>query len=80
MPASQSLRESGKHVRKSIKGDFQKILKELLQNDAFQFTPKRKYRHYANIKTSILAGFDMRQMFEWINAHKKYMILNRRAR
>lgn len=73
-------KRSGRHVRKSTKGDFQKIVNELVQNNAFYYTPRRMYRHYARMKSSILLGFDMRKMFTWINAHKKYMILNRRAR
>lgn len=73
-------KRSGKHVRKSIAGDFQKIVNDLLQNKAFYHTPGRVYRCFARMKTSILDGFNMRKMYKWINSHKKYMILNRRAR
>ena len=70
----------GKHVRKSTKGDLGNIVKELVSNKAFIFTPGRRYRFFSRMNSSILTGFDMRKMYCWINNHKKYMILNRRAR
>ena len=73
-------KRSGEHVKKSTKGDFEKIVNELVKYKAFHHTPGRRYRYYRRMKSSILSGFDMRKMFTWINEHKKYMILNRRAR
>lgn len=73
-------KRSGDHIKKSAKGDLEKIVKELLEQKAFTYTKDRRYRHYRNVAPSLLSGFDMRSMYTWINQHKKYIILNRRAR
>jgi hypothetical protein len=73
-------KRSGKHIKKSSSRDTEKIVMELIENDAFTFTEGRKYTSYSNMKPSILCGVDMQKMFHWINEHKKYMILYRRAR
>jgi hypothetical protein len=59
-------KRSGKHVKKSTKGDIGKIVKELVTNDAFTYTQGRKYRYYRVIQPSMLLGFDMSNMFFWI--------------
>ena len=71
---------AGKHVKKSTAGDVEKIVNELVINKAFTCTPGQRYSYFSNVKRSMLYGFDMQKMFSWINAHKKYMILNRKAR
>lgn len=73
-------RRSGKHVKKSTKGDLAKLVHELVSHQAFCHTPGRKYSFYKNIKPSILNGFNLHKAFIWIEEHKKYMILNRNAR
>ena len=73
-------RRSGKHVKKSTKGDLAKVIKELVHHQAFSHTPGRKYFFYKNIKPSILNGFNLHKAFRWIKEHKKHMILNRNAR
>lgn len=73
-------RRSGKHIQQSTENDTGKLVNELVANDAFTFTPGRKYKFYDKIKPSILCGFNMQKMFEWINDHKKEMALYRRAR
>ena len=73
-------RRSGKHVKKSTKGDLAKVVNELVHQRAFCHTPGRKYTFYKNIKPSILNGFNLHKVFLWIDDHKKYMILNRHAR
>ena len=78
--AMSAFKRSGKHVQKSVKGDLAKIVNELISNKAFHHTPGRKYHHYAQVKPSILCGFDRQKMFHWIHDHKKYMILHRHAR
>lgn len=78
--AMSVFKRSGRHVQKSVKGDLTKIVNELTTQKAFHHTPSRKYQHYANIKPSILSGFNMQKMFHWIEEHKKHMILHRRAR
>ena len=71
---------AGRHVKKSTVGDLEKIVNELVINKAFTCTPGRRYSCFSHVKPSLLTGFDMQKMFLWINAHKKYMILNRKAR
>lgn len=73
-------KRSGKHTKRSTRKDLEKIVNSLIENNAFTFTQGRKYSSYANMKPSILCGFNMQKMFHWINEHKKYMILHRRAR
>lgn len=73
-------KRSGRHSKKSTTGDLNKIVKELVSQNAFTYTSGRSYRCYAGIKSSLLSGFDMRKMYTWINKHKKNMILGRHAR
>ena len=72
-------KRAGEHFKKSTAGDLQKIVNELVNNKAFTCTPGRRYSYFSHVKPSILCGFDIQKMFAWINAHKKYMILNRKA-
>jgi hypothetical protein len=67
-------KRSGKHSKKSSRKDLEKIVNALIENNAFTFTQGRKYTSYANMKPSILCGFNIQKMFHWINEHKKYMI------
>ena len=71
---------AGKHVKKSTLGDLEKIVNELVINKAFTYTPGRRYSYFSHVTPSLLYGFDMKKMFSLINTHKKYMILNRKAR
>ena len=73
-------KRSGRHVQKSTTNDLRKLVQELLNHRAFTYTPGRCYRFYSDISPSILNGFDVKKMYDWINDHKKYLILNRRAR
>ena len=73
-------KRSGKHIKKSTKGDLEKVVNELLTQKAFYHTPGREYTFYKNIKPSILNGFDLHKLYMWINEHKKHMIFNRHAR
>lgn len=73
-------RRSGKHVATSSKDDLLKVVKELLNERAFDVTPGRKYHHFKNIKQSLLQGLDLQKLFTWINEHKKNLVLHRRAR
>ena len=73
-------KRSGDHIKQSTKGDLEKIVKELLEQKAFTYKRDRRYTHYRNVAPSLLSGFNMQKMYSWINQHKKFMILNRRAR
>ena len=43
-------RKAGKHVKKSTKGDLAKVVKVLVDHQAFSHAPGRKYFFYKNIK------------------------------
>ncbi|XP_028404057.1 uncharacterized protein LOC114526731 isoform X1 [Dendronephthya gigantea] len=73
-------KRAGRHVKTSTQGDLKKIVNELVVNNAFTCTPGRRYSVFKHVKPSLLSGFDMHKMFTWINNHKKFMILNRKAR
>ena len=73
-------KRAGKHVKRSTQGDLEKIVNELMIHKAFTCTPGRRYKYFTNVSSSLLTGFDMKKMFSWISAHKKFMILNRKAR
>lgn len=73
-------KRSGKHITKSAKGDLLKIVNELLQEKALHLTPGRRYKHFKDMKQSLLHGLDLQKLFTWINEHKKNLVLHRRAR
>ena len=73
-------KRSGKHARKSCSGDLKKIVNELLFQKAFAKTPGRSYGAYSGIKPSIVSDFNLQKFYGWINDHKNYMILHRKAR
>ena len=73
-------KRSGKHVKSSSKNDTEKIVNSLVENRAFTFTSGRMYKSYAHVKPSIISGFNLQQLYQWINEHKKFMIFYRRAR
>lgn len=70
----------GKYIKKFVVNDIEKIVKELVVNKVFICILGRKYNFYLNMKLSILCGFNLQKMFNWISDYKKYMILNRRVR
>lgn len=74
------IRRSGKHVMRSSRADLERIVGELLSQQAFLWTPGRTYHHFHNIKSSLLEDFDLQEMFRWIDRHKKNIELGRRAR
>ena len=73
-------KRSGKHARKSCGADLKKLVNELLLQNALTKTPGRSYSFYSGIKPSLLSDFDLQKCYGWINDHKKYMILHRKAR
>ena len=74
------LRRSGRHVAKSGDEDLKKIVQDLLQHKALQYTPGRAYQHFHDMKSSFLSNFDIQDMHRWIDNHKKYIEVKRRAR
>jgi hypothetical protein len=73
-------KRSGKHARKYCSADLKKLVNELLLQNALTKTPGRSYSFYSGIKPSLLSDFDLQKFYGWINDHKKYMILHRKAR
>ena len=71
---------SGKHVAKSASKDLQMVIDELLHQQALIKISGRSYHFYGGFKSSLLAGFDLQKMYNWINHHKKQILLQRRAR
>ena len=71
---------SGKHVKKSTKGDFENIVAELVHQRAFYHSPGRKYFSFKNMKSSLLCGLNLQMLFNWVDEHKKFVIFNRYAR
>ena len=74
------LRRSGKHVVKPADQDLKKVVQDLVNQKDMQYTPGRAYQHYHGIKSSFLWDFDLQDMHKWINNHKKYIEIRRRAR
>ncbi len=74
------LKQSGKHVQKKYSSDLNKIVKELVVNNAFRSMKGRSYKCFSGCSASLLDGFDLRDMFSWINSHKKYIYLKKSAR
>lgn len=71
---------SGKHSHTSVITDLQKVLQELVEQQAFKWTPGRRYYHYSNCKSSILQDFNLQNMFNWIDQHKKNIVKGKKAR
>ena len=79
--SSMSLYErSGKHTRRSQKADMAKIVKQLMSQDALTKTPGRSYGYFSKFKPTLLHDFDLQKFYTWINEHKQYMTLHRKAR
>ena len=74
------LKQSGLHIQKKCLGDLNKIVNELVVNNAFKCCAGRSYRHFKDCPPSLLSNFDLHGMFKWINEHKKNIFLNKTAR
>ena len=73
-------KRSGKHVRQSRRNDLVKVVQNLVESKAFEFTNGRTYKHFTNMKASLLEDFSISEMFKWVNEHKKHVYLNKCAR
>ena len=65
------IKRSGKHVKQCDNADKLKVVRELMSQKAFTFTPGRSYRTFNNCKNSLLADFDIADCYQWITTHKK---------
>jgi len=63
------IRRSGEHYEISIASDLQKIAVEIVSQKAFNWTPGCGYEQ-----------FDLQDMFQWINKHKRNIVCARKAR
>jgi hypothetical protein len=73
-------RRSGHHVQHSRRNDLVKVVQNLVDNKAFEFTNGRTYKKLTEIKASLLEDFSVSEMFKWINEHKKNVYLKRCSR
>jgi hypothetical protein len=73
-------RRSGKHYCRSVAADLQKIVKELLDQNALVFQEKRDLSHFQGFQDSLLSNSDLRSLFKWITTHKKNVHLKKCAR
>lgn len=73
-------RRSGHHYEIEATSDLQKVVTELITQKAFCLTPGRGYGHFTDIDSSLLDGFDLNDMFRWINNHKKNIVKARQTR
>ena len=71
------IKRSGKHVTKTTTVDLDKIVDQLVSLNAFSDTENRKYKHFCDIKSSIISDFDSSALFKWINNHKKKIHLSK---
>ncbi len=74
----KEIRRSGKHVEANLTNDLKKILHELIDQKALRVTPGRKYDGFLNVPPTLLAGFDVHDMYKWIQDHKK-LVKNHKA-
>ena len=66
-----TLRSYSKHKKGLNSIDLQKIVAELMENQAMEVKSGRKYKHYSNVDQSLLHGFNLSETFKWIEQHKK---------
>lgn len=73
-------KRSGRHVASSSDNDLKKVVGELVIQRAMHYTPGRQYQHFTGMKSSFLWNFNIQDLHKWINNHKKYIEIRRRAR
>ena len=71
---------SGKHTIASADKDLHKIIKELVKNNALQYTKNRQYKSLNCTQTSLIEDLDVHQMYTWIESHKKNLSMKRGKR
>ena len=74
------IRRSGKHYEISVASDFQKNAVEIISQKAFTWTPGRSYEQFKDMDSTLLEHFDLQNMFQWINKHKRNIVCARKAR
>ena len=73
-------KRSGKHTQENAAKDLQKIVKELVKEEALTYKKGRKYKAYNGMNASLLDDFNWHSLYAWIEEHKRNISLNRSAR
>lgn len=71
---------SGRHSAAKATSDLKKIVKQLMDCRALKKTPGRKYKHYNNVRSSLIADVDISGLFKWIGDHIKMVKQKKVAR
>ena len=74
------MKKSGKHTVRSDSKDFMAILNNLVANNAMEFTSGRSLNNFNGILSDPLGKIDIHALYLWINDHKKYISLDKKAR
>lgn len=78
--AMKVIRRSGKHSCKSAEGDLQKVVSQLLKENAMSSTNRRSYKVCKEMSACMLENLDMHAMYSWINDHKQNIYETKLAR
>ena len=74
------IKRSGKHVKQAVKKDLMKLVNELIEQNALTETSGWKYSHFPGVPNSLLEGFNLHALLNWIDAHKKKILTEKVAR
>ena len=74
------IKRSGKHTVRSDSKDFMTIINKLIAEDTLEFRDGRSLPSFPGISSDPLNGLDIHSLYKWINDHKKYISLDKRAR
>ena len=64
----------------SVASDLQKTAVEIISQKTFTWTPGRSYEQFKDMASTLLEHFDLQDMFQWINKHKRNIVCVRKAR
>ena len=75
------IKRSGKHPStKTVSSDLEKLVNEMMRNNAMELNPGRRYEHFKHFSNSLLSKFNVHSFYKWIDDHKKNIILQNIAR
>jgi DNA-binding TFAR19-related protein (PDSD5 family) len=74
------MKKTGKHTVKSDSKDFMTILNKLVVENVMEFTNGRSSLSFPCISSDPLDKIDIHALYLWINDHKKYISLDKKAR
>ncbi|XP_022806485.1 uncharacterized protein LOC111343567 [Stylophora pistillata] len=76
----QRISRSGSHSESSEKKDLDELLKKVVSFQAFCEIEGRKYIHFKDFKRDGLENLDLSDLYQWINRHKRNVVLGIRSR